>query len=73
MPEKRPLWSKVTININHLLNIVHHQKVRAIPLPGPPRRPLKNVTAQISQAEEFFTFNGILSIMPDIEPEISTL
>ena len=58
MPAKRTLWSKETINKNYLLNIIHHQKVRAIPLPGPPRRPLKNVTAQISLFEEAFTFNA---------------
>jgi hypothetical protein len=34
-------------SITKQLNIIHHQKVRAIPLPGLPRRPLKNVTAQI--------------------------
>jgi hypothetical protein len=39
---------KKTINKNYLLNIIHNQKAHAIPWPGPPRRPLKNVTAQIS-------------------------
>ena len=63
MAAKRILWSKETINKNHLLNIIHHQGVRAIPLPGSPRRPLKNVTAQISlfaQRLNFTVNSGII-------------
>jgi hypothetical protein len=57
IPAKRTLWSKETINKNYLLNIIHHQKVRAIPLPRPPRRPLKNVTAQISPLVTWFIYH----------------
>jgi hypothetical protein len=64
IPAKRTLWSKETINKNYLLNIIHHQKVRAIPLPRPPRRPLKNVTAQISQITLSLTLTKIIIFTP---------